>query len=95
MLAAWLGRALVVRERPHRIVHALACGACGVLAEWLLTGTGAFVHHRADYLRVPLWLPALYMMSAPVVAGLDDLLTPPAEAADQASFTSLAARKPE
>jgi hypothetical protein len=74
LLAVCILRAVLVRERPHRIVHALACAACGVVAEWLLTGAGAFVHHRADFMRVPLWLPALYLLAAPLIGGLDDRL---------------------
>jgi hypothetical protein len=69
--AAWIVR--VHRGPPHRIVHGLACAACGVAAEWALTGLGAFTHHRADFLRVPLWLPGLYLLASPLLAGLDDV----------------------
>jgi hypothetical protein len=67
----WIVR--IRRDPPHRIVHGLACAACGVAAEWALTGLGAFTHHRADFLRVPLWLPGLYLLASPLLAGLDDV----------------------
>jgi hypothetical protein len=69
----WAVRIAVRRDPPHRIVHGLACAVCGVAAEWALTGLGAFTHHRADFLHVPLWLPGLYLLASPLLAGLDDV----------------------
>jgi len=72
-VAVFAARMLALREPPHRIVHALLCALFGVTSEWALTGLGLFTHHRADLLRVPLWLPGLYLLAAPLLAGLDDL----------------------
>jgi hypothetical protein len=69
----YLVRVAALRDPPHRIVHGLLCAALGVFAEWALTGLGLFTHHRADFLRVPLWLPGLYLLSSPLLAGLDDM----------------------
>ncbi len=70
--AAFAARVAVRRDPSHRIAHALACALLGVAAEWTLTGLGLFTHHRADFLRVPLWLPGLYLLASPLLAGLDD-----------------------
>jgi hypothetical protein len=75
-VAAFALRVVVKRVPPHRIVHALLCALLGVAVEWVLTGLGLFTHHRADLLRVPLWLPGLYLLSSPLLAGLDDALAP-------------------
>ncbi len=85
LIAAFALRAFFVRERLHRLAHALACGLCGVVAEWLMTGAGLFTHHRADFLRVPFWLPALYMLAAPLIGELDDLSRPETAAVTRAA----------
>ena len=43
-----------------------ACVAVfGVATEIFLTGVGAFTHHQADALGIPMWLPGLYLAAAP------------------------------
>ena len=69
---AYAMRAVLVKEPPHRLAHALLCGLAGIAAEATLVSLGAFRHHRAELLGVPYWLPALYLLAAPFIAGLDD-----------------------
>jgi hypothetical protein len=49
---------------------ALGVAAAGVGTEVFLTGIGAFTHHQADLLGVPIWLPGLYLASAPSLGQL-------------------------
>jgi hypothetical protein len=72
--AAFAARIFALRDPWHRALHGVACALLGVTAEWALSGLGLFTHHRADLLRVPLWLPGLYLLSSPLLAGLDDAL---------------------
>jgi hypothetical protein len=65
-------RVVLLRESPHRIVHAIACASIGVVWESLITDQGAFTYHHPDVLRVPFWLPGLYLHAAPFLGGLDD-----------------------
>jgi hypothetical protein len=74
-MVIYAARATIVREPPHRIAHAFACAMLGLVSEYALTGFGLFVHHRADFLRVPYWLPGLYVLAAPFLADLDELLS--------------------
>ena len=76
-IAAYMVRVAVLREPAHRIVHALLCGAIGVVVESLLVGAGAFRHHAMELWNVPLWIPGLYMHAAPFLGGIDDLADPP------------------
>ena len=72
---AFLLRIAVLRDPPHRVAHGLLCALLGVTTEWALTRIGVFTHHRADLLRVPFWLPGLYLLASPVLADLDELLS--------------------
>jgi hypothetical protein len=46
---------------------ALATAATGPLVEIVLVHFGTFVHVQPDFLGIPMWLPALYLASAPVI----------------------------
>ncbi len=69
---AYAVRVVVLREPRHRILHALACAAIGIVAESVLVTVGAFRHHVVDVWLVPFWLPGLYMHAAPFLGDLDD-----------------------
>ena len=75
LVVTWTARALLVSDQSHRLLHAVACAAIGVGSELVLTGLDVFTHHRADALRLPYWLPGLYLLAAPFIAGLDEWLS--------------------
>jgi len=60
-LFAWLDRSLA------GAACALGTALAGPLVEIVLVRAGAFEHLQPDFLGVPMWLPALYACSAPVV----------------------------
>ena len=76
LMAAWAARAVMVKESRHRVVHALLCGLIGIAFEAMLVRQGAFTHLRAGFLGTPFWLGPLYMLAAPLIGELDDLLLP-------------------
>jgi hypothetical protein len=55
---------------PQGIVLALFAGACGVAAEHFLTVVGAFHHVYPNFLDVPFWLPALYMVGSVTIGNV-------------------------
>ena len=61
--------------RRAAVAHAVACAVVGVLVEYVLVRLGAFRHIRPDVAGLPLWLPALYMNGAPLVATVHDALS--------------------
>jgi hypothetical protein len=48
-------------------VCALVLMTIGPVTEILLVRAGTFVHLQPDFLGIPMWLPALYLCSAPVI----------------------------
>jgi hypothetical protein len=64
---------------------AIVCGVTGALigpvTEIILTKLGLFAHLQPDFMRIPMWLPALYFASGPGLGGfLAHLGTQPAKA---------------
>ncbi len=58
---------------------ALGAALAGPGVEVVLTHVGAFEHLQADFLGIPMWLPALYACAAPVLGhGSRRFLWPPA-----------------
>ena len=63
---AWMLR---VKNMPRWVIPvSLIAAVCGVAAEGTLSSLGLFAYVRPDFLRVPRWLPALYLHAA--VAGV-------------------------
>jgi len=49
------------------VVLGIGTAFAGCSTEIFLTSIGAFSHLRADFLGIPVWLPALYLASTPAV----------------------------
>ena len=62
--AIWVGMTLAHRDRRMFIAISLALAVVGPIYESVLTGTSAF-HYTVTplVLRVPVWLPALYLVA--------------------------------
>jgi hypothetical protein len=58
---------LVLDRTWQGALCALATAATGPLVEIVLVRAGTFVHLQPDFLGIPMWLPALYLASAPVI----------------------------
>lgn len=68
---------------PQGACLAAATAIAGPAVEVTLTSIGAFGYAAPDVLGVPVWLPALYLVSAPVLGhGARRWLTPRAAAGD-------------
>ncbi len=64
LTAAWLVR-VALNRRAGFIVHSLGAAVGGPAFEFALSGTGAFIYARPDFV-IPMWLPALYLHVAPL-----------------------------
>jgi len=64
LCAIWVGMTLAHRDRRMFIAISLALAVVGPIYESVLTGTSAF-HYTVTplVLRVPVWLPALYLVA--------------------------------
>jgi Protein of unknown function (DUF2878) len=69
LIALWLGMLLVHRDRATRLTVSLSLAVVGPVYESLLTWTGAF-HYTVTpvVLRVPVWLPLLYLNAGVLAA---------------------------
>ena len=69
LCAIWAGMILVHRDRGMFVAVSLALAVVGPVYESLLTWTGAFNYTVTPLvLRVPIWLPALYLVAGSLAA---------------------------
>ncbi len=83
LAALWAFRAMARRSLPE-VWLALLIAVVGPAVEALTSASGAFRYVAADFLYVPMWLPAVYLHAAPLVVEIDGMLhglpeTPPLE----------------
>lgn len=55
------------RDGRQNVVPALALVAGGPALEAALSASGVFAYARPDFVRIPLWLPVLYMHAVPLI----------------------------
>jgi hypothetical protein len=73
--AVWILRVALARERDVLVAYSLLLAAAGTGVEAILSAAGTFAYADPDFLRVPEWLPALYLNGAPLALALSDRLT--------------------
>jgi hypothetical protein len=73
--AGWILRVALARERGVLVTYSLLLAAAGTGVEGMLSAAGTFAYADPDFLRVPEWLPALYLNGAPFALALSGALT--------------------
>ncbi len=91
LLGVWAPRVAMASGRGALVAYSLLLAAAGTAAEAILSAAGIFAYADPDLLRVPIWLPGLYLNGAPLALALAAATVP---AACATTATTRSSRRP-